>query len=186
MVRAERTPKSENAPGRTEKTRTQRVRRIALEVGFVVLAFFLLTHWQTRSLLSGGEPAPGFELADLDGNVVKLSDLNGKTTLVHFWATWCGVCRREFGTLNALYDGLADDEALVTIVDSTDQTEVKAFAREHGLRYPVLLGTPAVMRTYRVQAFPTNYFVDSGGILRGATVGMSTRLGMAARMHCAR
>ena len=185
MARAEKASANESEPEPKGRTRTQRARRIALEVGFIALAFFLVTRWQTRALLSDGQPAPRFELSDLDGNVVRLSDLNGKTTLVHFWATWCGVCRREFGSLNALYDGLDDDEALITIVDSTNQAEVKAFARDHGLRYPVLLGTPAVRDAYRIQAFPTNYFVDAKGMLRGATVGMSTRFGMSTRMHCA-
>jgi peroxiredoxin len=185
MARARSFFKATKPKART-KTRAQKIRSIALEVGFIVFAFILLTRWQTRSLLPQGEAAPAFTLRDLEGNTVSLSDLAGKSTMVHFWATWCGVCKREFSTLNALNEALYDDEALVAIVDSTDAGAVLDFAKKHGLEYPVLLGTPEVRDAYRVQAFPTNYFVDKEGKLVSATVGMSTRLGMASRMHFAR
>jgi cytochrome oxidase Cu insertion factor (SCO1/SenC/PrrC family) len=34
------------------------------------------------------KPAPGFSLPDLDGKVVRLSDLRGKVAMLFFWATW--------------------------------------------------------------------------------------------------
>ncbi len=44
----------------------------------------------------------------------------------------------------------------------------------------------SVVRSYRVGAFPTNYFVSKEGQITGHTVGMSTRVGMGARLGCAR
>ena len=35
-----------------------------------------------------GEPAPNFQLRDMQGRLVALSDLRGKVVMVNFWATW--------------------------------------------------------------------------------------------------
>ena len=162
--------------------------RGALEVGVVLLIFVLVSAWQTRKLLpDDGRPAPAFQLVDLAGRSVRLADYQGKTTLLHFWATWCGVCRQEFSALNAVHSGLDDDQAVLTIVaDSEDPERVRRFVRERGLAYPVLLATADVLKSYRVKAFPTNYYIDKDGRLRETTVGLSTRFSMQARMGCAK
>lgn len=166
-------------------------RRALRVVGQLLLAFgvfFAVSHWQTRRLLPPGEtPAPDFTLTTLQGEPVRLSDFRGKTVLLHFWATWCGVCRQEVGALNSLADSLDDDQVLVTIVaDGDDRAAVERFVAERGVRYPVLLGNDELVAAYRVSMFPTNYFVDPSGRIAGSTVGMSTRWMLRTRMGCAR
>ena len=50
-----------------------------------------------------GEPAPNFQLRDLQGRLVTLSDLRGKVVLLNFWATWCGPRRVEMPAMEELY-----------------------------------------------------------------------------------
>ena len=162
-------------------------RRIALEL--IVLAGFYstVTTWQERHLIRLHEAAPSFALDAIDGRQVSLASLRGKRVLVHFWATWCGVCRREFGSLNAVNRGLAGDEALISIVaDSEDQEHVRRFVAEHEIQYPVLLGTNDVLRAFHVDTFPTNYFLDRNGAIAAHTIGMSTRMGLGSRLGCAK
>ena len=170
------------------RKRHARLRRWAFDILLFVGLYLAITTWRERGLLSSGKvAAPGFRLQNLHGQVVSLESLRGKTVLLHFWATWCGVCRQEFGLLDAVERGLDKDEALVAVVsDSDDPDAVRRFVAEHHIDYPVLLGTPEVLRAYHVTAFPTTYFIGPDGTVRGHTIGMTTRWGMSARLGCAR
>jgi thiol-disulfide isomerase/thioredoxin len=56
-----------------------------------------------RAIVKLGEPAPNFQLRDLNGHLITLSDLRGKVVLLNFWATWCGPCRVEMPAMEQLY-----------------------------------------------------------------------------------
>ena len=155
-----------------------RAGQLALVVGLIVG----ISASQTRHHL-GREPAPDFTLRDLAGSSVSLSQQRGKKVLLHFFATWCGVCRAELPSLRGLSQNLGPNEALLAIVEDSDDIEaVRRFAREHELSYPILLGTKEILRAYRVGSFPTNYYVNGDGSVQASTVGLSTRLGMAFRL----
>lgn len=75
------------------------------------------------ALCPGGMPcslpvaAPDFTAIDLAGKPVKLSDFRGKVVLLNFWASWCGVCKSEKPSLNAMANELAGDNfVVVTLV----------------------------------------------------------------------
>src|SRR5262245_52502139 len=56
-----------------------------------------------RHSIKLGEPAPNFQLQDMQGNLVALSDFRGKVVMLNFWATWCGPCRVEMPAMEGLY-----------------------------------------------------------------------------------
>jgi len=157
----------------------------ALPRGAAIGALFAgVTAYQTRDHVT--QIAPDFALQDLGGHRVVLRDYRGKKVLLHFWATWCGVCKAELPSLRGLARNLAPDEALVTVVeDSEDVEAVRRFAAKHQLSYPILLGERAVLRAYGVGAFPTNYYLNGDGSIASTSVGISTRLGMAMRLWIA-
>ena len=57
------------------------------------------------TLIHAGDMAPDFTVEMLDGSSVTLSALQGKPTLLIFWATWCPPCREE---LAHLQEGVID------------------------------------------------------------------------------
>jgi peroxiredoxin len=158
-----------------------------IELGLFVGLYLAMTTFQERHLLAKGTLPPNFTLMSVDGSEVSLDSLHGKRVVLHFWATWCGVCRQEFGALDAVRRGLGPDEALVTIVaDGEDRERIRKFVATEHLLYPVLLGSEDVVHAFHVSAFPTNYFLDKAGRITGHTVGMSTRVSVAARLALSR
>ncbi len=174
-----------------------RLRRLLLELGVAGLGYTALTQCQTSGLLPEGEPAPDFTALDLNGHPVPFSTFAQGPTLLHFWATWCGICRREFAALNELHEELTlaptqgqqatshQAPRLLTLAADEDASAVRTFVEHHQLKYPVVLAPAAILRLYRVQAFPTSYYVDRERRITAGTVGMSSRWMMKTRLSCA-
>ena len=168
-------------PSRPRRPRWQRWTMEALLL-LAVLAGVQL--WMRRNLVpADGRPAPTVSLRDLDGRPVLLSDFRGDAIQLHFWATWCGVCRMEHGALNAVQAGLEPGQRLVSVVvDGDDTAHLRRYLAEHDIRYPVLVADEAAVQAFGVTRFPTNFYLTPEGTLTGSDVGWSTRWGMQARL----
>ncbi|MFT3692394.1 MAG: TlpA disulfide reductase family protein [Kofleriaceae bacterium] len=62
--------------------------------------------------------APDFTALDHNGKPVKLSDYRGKTVLLNFWASWCGVCEYEKPHLLKMAQELSGDDFVVIALAS--------------------------------------------------------------------
>ena len=89
-----------------------------------------------------GKPAPlHYTLKDMNGADVRLASYKGKIILLNFWATWCEPCKYEIPDLISLQEQYADD--LVVLGFSVDDTpeQLKAYAAEYKVNYPMLVGS---------------------------------------------
>lgn len=138
--------------------------------------------WQTRGHLAAGV-APDPRLTTLDGAPASLQAYRGKPVLIAFWAPWCTVCKAESGNL-AWAQRLVGDRAHVISVATAfeDVAEVRAFVAEQGLTVPVLLGSQEALRDFRLEAFPTAYFLDAEGRVTRSVAGYTTTAGLVARL----
>jgi peroxiredoxin len=118
-----------------------------------------------------GNAAPDFELSDLEGNPVKLSDFQGKVVMVNFWATWCPPCRIEMPHMQKFYEDYESKDVVILGVNltPTEQNEeaIKPFVEEQKLTFPIVLDPAGeAMLTYQVVAYPTTYLLDSKGVIQ--------------------
>lgn len=120
-----------------------------------------------------GSLAPGFALADLDGNPVRLADLRGRPVIVNFWASWCGPCVEEFPLLQqALDDHRTDGLAVVGIVFQDRSEPARAFLARMGAGWPAAMDpNGSVAQAYGVYAPPETFFIDRQGRVAGRQVG---------------
>jgi len=84
-----------------------------------------------------------FTFKDIHGKPVTLSDYKGKVILVDFWATWCPPCRKEIPGYIELYNTYKSRGLVVIGVsmdDADDIADVKRFAAQLKMNYPILLG----------------------------------------------
>ena len=117
-----------------------------------------------------GKEASDFELKDMKGNTVKLSDYRGKKVYLKFWATWCGPCRQSMPELNKLVEEKDRDFEILTIMapglqgEKTEEEFVKWFDQQDYKSVPVLYNPDgSAFADYQVRSIPTEVFIDSHG-----------------------
>ena len=125
------------------------------------------------------QPIEDFELEDLAGNLVKLSDFKGKIVFLNFWATWCPPCKEEMPHMQTFYDKYKDDDIVVLAVNPTQvenqgssdsdkaEKKVREFIDQKSFTFPVLLDKDdSVWAFYQQRGIPANYVIDTEGIIR--------------------
>jgi cytochrome c biogenesis protein CcmG, thiol:disulfide interchange protein DsbE len=124
-----------------------------------------------------GREAPDFQLPDLEGNQIALSDHRGEVVLINFWATWCPPCRVEMPDMEAVYREHRDDGFEILGVDQREPKElVEEFVTERGFSWIFLLDEDFdVSREYSATSIPRSILVDRDGTVAHVWTGTLTR-----------
>jgi peroxiredoxin len=112
-----------------------------------------------------GQTAPNFDLRDVNGKEVKLSELKGKVVLVNFWATWCEGCQVEIPWLIEFAKKYGD-KGLVVIGVSLDDDgwkSVRPWAEEKKVNYPVVIGSQELGKKYGLEGMPLTTLIGRDG-----------------------
>lgn len=179
------------AAGGARATRN-RASRLPYVVATLFMGLVVVAAWVGRDRfrpVMAGEPAPAFEVADLQGEPVALDDYRGKVVLVNIWATWCAPCREEMPSMERLYRELDDEdfEILAVSVDAapgeTDtrgnpgasKQKLAEFAAEYELTFPILHDPSGkIQGVYQTTGVPESFLVDRDGVIvkriAGATI----------------
>ncbi len=120
------------------------------------------------ALASTTGQAPDFELKDMDGKTVKLSQFKGKKpVLLYFWATWCPSCTKAQPAIIEIYNSNRNEnlEVFGVNVGQGDPVErVKRFLSGHPVPFPVLYDNEGkVSSSYSVSGIPLFVLVNKEG-----------------------
>ena len=117
--------------------------------------------------------SPGFSTEDAAGNRVDFASFRGKLVLLNFWATWCPPCRLEMPSMERLYRefrGKGLEVVAVNFMESGEQ--VRAFAEEEKLTYPMLLDKRAdIAGKYGVMRLPVSVLIGREGEVIAKAIG---------------
>jgi len=127
-------------------------------------------------LVAVGKPAPDFTAESLDGRTLTLSDLQGSTVAINFWATWCVPCTVEMPALESAVLRYANQGLVVLPVNAGESPDkVQDFMETNGLTLPALLDPDGdILDLYAIRYFPTTIWVDADGIVRAEHFGPLT------------
>ena len=113
-----------------------------------------------------GKLAPDFQLSNLDGQSISLSDFRGKPVLVNFWRS--GPCVYEMPLMQEVYEEWSDQGLVILAINQGESpSTVEEFVQKHNLSFTVLLDTKRdVGQRYWIWRIPTTFFIDKDGIIQ--------------------
>jgi len=146
----------------------------AMTAALLVAALSIVSWAADRPALRVGDPFPSRSLPRLHGSSMKIpDDLNGKVAVVHFWTDWCGACREEMPSLEALY-GRYKGRGFEVVAINVGQTkaQIRKFIDDMKLTYAILMDSNGeVAKEYGVIGLPRTFILDRHGIIRYKIVG---------------
>lgn len=109
-------------------------------------------------------------LQRVGGGTLPWSALRGEVVVLHFWASWCGPCRKELPQIQALHLELARTGGRVVAVSiDSDRRNAAAFAAQHAPSLPIYHDVPdGLARTLDLPALPYTVVLDRDGSVKWA------------------
>ena len=124
------------------------------------------------------QETPQFELKDINGRTVRLSDYQGKVVLINFWATWCPPCRAEMPELVKLQreHGKEGLQIIGITYPPEKKSRVLRFAKSLKVNYPIALGTTELKSRYSSEdTLPLTVVIDRNGKVKDIISGILLR-----------
>ena len=123
-----------------------------------------------------------FRAQDLNKEKLPLQNIqmNEKPLLIHFWATWCPVCKIEAPNIQKI----SEDYDIITIASQsgTDE-EIKKYLKENDVNFNFINDKDnAYAEKFNITVYPTTLIYDKDKNLVFSEVGYTSTLGLYLRM----
>ena len=120
----------------------------------------------------------------IDINKVKFDipniSLNGKPILVHFWSTWCPICKIEAPNIQALSKKY---NVLTIAVNSKSDDNIQKYLKDNNLDFKVINDNDSFYANkFNIEVFPTTLIYDKDKNLIFSEVGYTSTFGLKLRL----
>ncbi|MEM9160232.1 MAG: TlpA disulfide reductase family protein [Verrucomicrobiota bacterium] len=131
------------------------------------------SHEPNAASRPGATPAPNWQVATIDGQQLTGHDLKGRVSLIAYWATWCGPCKREIPSLvNLRNDFSQDNVEIIGISVDEPHTNLDGFVKRYGMNYIVARDNKSLYDAFgMVRSIPTIFIIDKEGRIQHRHVG---------------
>lgn len=147
---------------------------------FVIIAVlgvlgFLVSGLGGKASAQPGDQAIDFELKDVSGKTVKLSDFKGQPVVLNFFATWCAPCIDEAPELEAFGKEYKDAKLLI-LAKGESKRRMEKYIDDSGSKLTYLLDTKEeISKDYTVLGQPETIIIDGNGVIVERFSGPTTK-----------
>lgn len=103
------------------------------------------------------------KMTDLDGKPVNLQDFAGKPIFLNFWATWCGPCISEMGSIEKVSQQFKDDIVFLAVSNESPAL-IKSYLKKNKFSFNFARLDVSYLDVY-VVSLPTTMLIDGKGQL---------------------
>jgi thiol-disulfide isomerase/thioredoxin len=136
-----------------------------LKISILALALVVASLQIAAAGWEAGMEVPSLDEYSLSGDV---PSLEGKVTLIDFWASWCAPCKAAFPEMDNLYQEFGDKgfQIIAVSVDQKERSMQQFLDRRKPSFTTVHDGSQKLVEQAGIQVMPTSFMVDKKGVIR--------------------
>ena len=153
-------------------------KKTILQWALIIIAFFSFRLYQQQDLTAG--QVPSFNSKTITNQVMSSSSPD-QAVLIHFWATWCSICKLENDNIQALSKNY---QVLNIALQSGSDAQIIKYAEQNDMMLANIINdnSGSLAKLMGVKVTPTSFFIDKHGKIKFTEIGYVTELGYKLRL----